>query len=109
MLGNESIVTRSALMIKTTKAFSALIIILSASGIALAQGQAAEHVRGRLLVQRVEHAPEATVQQLFALFGGKQHHKIDAIGVSVVELPEQAVDRAMEALSKSGMFTFVER
>ncbi|MCU1272925.1 MAG: putative alkaline serine protease (subtilase family protein) [Bryobacterales bacterium] len=99
-------------MIKTPKAFSILITLfvsLSAARTALAQSQAAEHVPGRILVQPAEHAPDMIVQQLLALFGGKRHHKIDAIGVSVVELPEAAVDRAIEALSNSGMFTFVER
>ena len=37
------------------------------------------------------------------------HHKIDGINVSVVELPEPAIEHAMDALMKSGGFSFIER
>jgi subtilisin family serine protease len=68
-----------------------------------------EHVPGRLLVQRADSASDTDVEQAIAQSGAKTHHKIDQIGVSVLELPEQALDGVSQALIRSGRFTFVER
>jgi len=61
------------------------------------------------LVQPVDHAPQWVIDRLLGLFGGKVHHKIDQIKVSVVELPEPAIEHAIDALMKSGGFSFIER
>src|SRR5689334_14124087 len=96
-------------MFKLTKALDGLIILFAATAAALAQSSAPQHVPGRILVQPVDHAPQWVVDKLLGLFGGKVHHKIDPINVSVVELPEQAIDNAADALMKTGGFTFIER
>src|SRR6476620_180168 len=96
-------------MIRITKGVSLLFILLVATGAAQAQTGSPEYVPGRLLVQPVDHAPQWVVDQLLALFGGKIHHKIDRINVLVVELPEPAIDHAVDALTRTGGFTFIER
>ncbi len=96
-------------MFKLTKALNGLIILFVATAVALAQSSTPQHVPGRLLVQPADHAPQWVVDKLLALFGGKVHHKIDPINVSVVELPEQAIEKASDALMKSGGFAFIER
>src|SRR5215813_11297955 len=96
-------------MARMTKVSASLVILLMVSGRSQAQSQASKHVAGRLLAQPVDHAPQWVVDKLVGLFGGKVHHKIDALNVSVLELPEPAADRAADALMKSGGFRFVER
>jgi thermitase len=95
-------------MTRSTKALAGLILLVATS-VTTAQSPAPEYVPGRLLVQPVDHAPQWVIDKLLALFGGKLHHKIDQIGVSVVDLPEPAIDNAIDVLMKSGGFRFVER
>jgi hypothetical protein len=52
---------------------------------------------------------DATNGLVFAAVGANVHHKIDSLGVSVLEVPEQALDAVTQALQRSGRFTFVER
>jgi len=68
-----------------------------------------DHVPGRLLAQRTTSSSDTDVEQTVALSGGKIHHKIDSIGVLVLDVPEQALDAVTQALMHSGRFTFVER
>src|SRR5438093_4275102 len=95
-------------MSRITKALAGLTVLF-AGGLTLAQSPASEHVPGRLLVQPVDHAPQWVVDQLLGLFGGKVHHKIDQLNVLVVDLPEPAIEHAVDALTKTGGFTFIER
>jgi len=92
-----------------TKGLAGLIFLSVAASVARAQAPPAEYAPGRLIVRPADHAPEWLTDNLVSLFGGKVHHKIDQINVSVVDLPEAASDKAMDALMKSGAFTFVER
>jgi subtilisin family serine protease len=92
-----------------TKSTIGLGILFAVAGAALAQPPVSKHVPGRLLVQVVDDAPQSAVDKVLAKSGGKVHHKIERINVLVVELPEPALDRVQESLSKTGMFTFVER
>jgi thermitase len=94
---------------RLTKAFTGLAILLVAISAAPAQSPVPEHVPGRLLVQPVDHAPQWVIDRLLGLFGGKVHHQIDGINVSVVDLPEPAIEHAIDALMKSGGFSFIER
>ncbi len=41
--------------------------------------------------------------------GAKVHHTINQIGVTVLEVPEPALDAVSQALQRTGKFTFVER
>ena len=85
------------------------VLGLAVSGVGWAQKPADEHVPGRLLAQRAAAASDTEVGQLVTLFGAKVHHKIDAIGVLVLDVPEPALDAVTQALMRSGRFTFVER
>src|SRR5713226_5088381 len=96
-------------MTRLTRVLAGLTILLMVAVVAPAQSPVPEHVPGRLLVQPVDHAPQWVIDRLLGLFGGKVHHKIDGINVSVVELPEPAIEHAMDALMKSGGFAFIER
>src|SRR5579872_3021304 len=87
-----------------------IIALLSASvGSCFAQGQPGEHAPGRLLVQVVPGVDDTVAGQEFLKVGGKVHHKIDALRVSVLEVPEAALDSVSQALQRTGRFTFVER
>src|SRR5882724_5811459 len=85
------------------------VLGLGAVSIGLAQKPSDEHVPGRLLVQRANSASDAEVEQVIAQNGAKKHHKIDQIGVSVLEVPEPALDAVSQALIRTGKFAFVER
>ena len=85
------------------------ILGLGASCVGLAQQPPEEHVPGRLLVQHATTASDAIVQQVLGCVGAKVHQKIDQIRVSVLEVPEPALDAVTRALQTTGMFTFVER
>ena len=74
----------------------------------VAFGQNPEHVPGRLLVQTAGAADPASVQQILTAHGAKVHHTVHQIGVSVLDVPEQAADAIAQALSRTGSFTFVE-
>jgi len=91
------------------RTLSILIVVLAAVCGAWAQKPAEEHVPGRLLVQNAAGASDAAVQQAIAFHGAKVHHKIDQIRVSVLEVPEPALDAVTQALQRTGLFTFVER
>src|SRR5260221_5205083 len=80
-----------------------------AVGVGLAQQPPDDHVPGRLLVQSADSASDTDVEQVVALVGAKIHHKIDQIKVSVLEVPEQALEAVSQALTRTGRFKFVER
>src|SRR5216684_1103011 len=85
-----------------------VLALLAASG-CLAQNSPEENVPGRLLVQSAGTADDSVVQQLLARVGAKVHHKIHQIGVSVIDVPEPALNAVSQALQNTGLFTFVER
>jgi thermitase len=95
------------------KMFSTTLVLtvlgLGAVSVGLAQKPPDDHVPGRLLVQRVETADLSKVATVLALHGAKVHHDISQIGVSVLEVPEQAADAIAQSLSRTGLFSFVER
>ncbi|HXI42732.1 MAG TPA: Ig-like domain-containing protein [Bryobacteraceae bacterium] len=68
-----------------------------------------EHVPGRLLVQTTPGVDASAAEQALARAGARVHHRIDQIGVAVLEVPEQALDAVTKALESSGRFTFIER
>ncbi len=91
------------------KAFLYAVAALMAVGGSSAQGPSGNHVPGRLLVQTAPGVEDSAAGQAMALSGAKVHHKIDSLGVFVLEVPEQALDAVTRALERSGRFTFVER
>ncbi len=95
---------------KTTKTpFAAAFLFLIGATSALAQAAVKEHVPGRLLVKPADEASETTVNQIVAVAGAKVHHKINGVNVLVLEVPDQALDAMAGMLSKTGLFSFVER
>ncbi len=96
--------------ISKTLAVCGSLFLIVAKGPGLAQTAAAEeHVPGRLLARPASHASETTVAQVLAAAGGKVHHKIDGVDVLVVDVPDQAMDAIAGALSRTRLFSFVER
>ena len=75
--------------------FILLILGISAATGSRAQKPSDEHVPGRLLVQKADAVSEATAAQVIARVGAKVHHKIDQIGVSVLDVPEAALDAVL--------------
>jgi len=96
-------------MTKISTALVGLIVLLVPAGLMPAQSSAPEHARGRLLVQAADHAPQWAMERQMAMFGGRVHHHLEQIHVAVVEVPEEAIDKTIDAMTKSGKFTFVER
>ena len=95
---------------KTTKTpFAAAFLFLMGATSALAQAAVEEHVPGRLLVKPADGSSETTVTQIVAAAGAKVHHKINGVNVLVLEVPDQALDAMARVLSKTGLFSFVER
>ncbi len=89
--------------------FIIIALGLASVGGSFAQGPQGEHAPGRLLVQTVPGVNDAVAGQAFAMAGAKVHHTINQIGVTVLEVPEPALDAVSQALQRTGKFTFVER
>src|SRR5205823_1394121 len=85
------------------------VVLLAGTGIALAQAPQTEHAPGRLLVKAAANASDSVILQHIAARGATVHHRIDAIKVLVLDVPEPALDAVAAALSKTGLFAFVER
>lgn len=68
-----------------------------------------DHVSGRLVVQHREAADLGEDEVLVKQHGARIARRIENLRVSVLELPEAALDRVAARLAASGKFTFVER
>ncbi len=68
-----------------------------------------EQVLGRLLIQPLPVANSESINRALAIHGARVHHQIAKIKASVLEVPEGAEDTIAEALSRTGLFTYVER
>src|SRR5690348_6282698 len=66
------------------------------------------HVPGRLLVQPRMGANSNTVSQAFSRAGAILEKQISRINVSVLRVPEPALDQVSAALARTGLFTFIE-
>jgi subtilisin family serine protease len=69
---------------------------------------AQSHVPGRLLVHPRADADPAQVTEGLRRHGAQVEDEVRQIGVKILRVPEHAVERVREALSKSGHFSFVE-
>jgi len=95
---------------KTKKTpFAAAFLFFMGAMSAFAQAAVEEHVPGRLLVKPADAASETTVSQIVAVAGAKVHHKINGVNVLVLDVPDKALDAMTRMLSKTGLFSFVER
>ena len=74
---------------------------------AIAQNRST-YIPGRLLVQVRRDANSATVAQVLARVGARVEKNISPINVSVLQVPEPALDRVTAALATTGLFTFIE-
>jgi thermitase len=68
-----------------------------------------EHVPGRLLIQPLPVADSESINQALTTHGARVHHQIASIKVSVLEVPAGAEDAIAEALTRTGLFNYVER
>jgi subtilisin family serine protease len=68
-----------------------------------------DHVPGRLLLQARPGADSKAVDQALAGFGARKERIISQLGTLQIQVPEAAADQVAAALSRSGLFTFVER
>jgi hypothetical protein len=91
------------------KHFSFTLLILLAAGSAFGQPKNANRVPGQLVVQtRFGANPEDVVKKLSGN-GARDEKQISQIRVHVLQVPEAEIDRVEQALSSSGLFTFVEK
>jgi subtilisin family serine protease len=79
------------------------------SGVVFAQPRRPVHVPGRLIVQERAGADPDRVSRAFLMQGTMAMRRIPQIGHHVLQIPEARVDRAIESLLDTGLFTFVER
>ncbi|MFN0166669.1 MAG: S8 family serine peptidase [Bryobacteraceae bacterium] len=66
------------------------------------------HVRGRLVVQHRTAATLSEDETIIRTHGAQVARRIESIRVSILELPDAALDQAARRLTESGRFTFVE-
>ena len=79
------------------------------SGVVFAQPRPPVHVPGRLIVQERTGADPDRVSHAFMMQGVMGMRRIPQIGHHVLQIPEARVDRAIDSLLDTGLFTFVER
>jgi hypothetical protein len=84
-------------------------LAILASGALFAQPRPAAHVPGRLIVQERTGADPDRVARALLMQGTVAMRRISQIGHHVLQIPEARVDRAIENLLETGLFTFVER
>src|SRR5512145_3209853 len=68
-----------------------------------------DRVRGRLVVQHRSAANRNSDEVLFRTHGAKIADRIERLHISILELPEPALDQVARSLNESGKFTFVEQ
>ena len=77
------------------------------SGVVFAQPRHPVHIPGRLIVQERTGADPYRVSRAFMMQGTVAMRRIPQIGHYVLQIPEARVDRAIESLLETGLFTFV--
>ncbi len=92
-------------MAKTT---STILVSICTAFVALAQANAADHVTGRLLAQIRRGASETALTKALNTHGAAEEKRIAGIDVAVLHVPEKELVRIQDALSHTGLFTFVE-
>ncbi|MEO7650831.1 MAG: S8 family serine peptidase [Bryobacteraceae bacterium] len=83
-----------------------MTIISTFTSISFAQGK---RVSGQLLVQPRNGAVASKVNQALATHGASIKQTLTKLNVHVIQVPEPALERVRDALSKTGLFTFVEQ
>jgi thermitase len=91
------------------KRLSLISFTLLAAGSAFGQPKPTDVVPGQLLVQTRFGANPNVVARTLSSNGASDQKQISQIGVHVLRVPEPAIDRVQQALSSTGLFTFVER
>jgi hypothetical protein len=91
------------------KRFGFISLALLTAGSAFGQPKATDAVPGQLLVQTRLGADPNVVARTVSTNGANDHGQISQIRVHVLRVPEPAIARVQQALSSSGLFTFVER
>lgn len=87
---------------------SSLIIVAGSLAVSSnTMAQTGEHVPGRLLVQPRNGATQPA-NQLLAALGARLENRMTQIGTSVVRVRTGDEERISNALTRSGLFTFVE-
>jgi subtilisin family serine protease len=84
-------------------------LVLLAVGSAFGQPKTGDSVPGQLLVQSRLGANPSAIARTLAVNGARVQKEIPQIRVHVLRVPEPAIERVQQALSASGLFTFVER
>jgi hypothetical protein len=86
---------------------SAILLFSAFAGTISAQQP--EHVPGRLIVQFHRDADANAVGVTLTMHGATVHREIPQIRTKVIRVPEAVIDRVMQSLQRSGLFTSVER
>lgn len=84
------------------------IALFCAAACAFAQQANGNHSPGRIIVQHRKGADPKLTSQAMAVAGAKVEKTIPQIDVSVLQVPEAASARIQAALSRTGLFNFVE-
>src|ERR1035437_65645 len=79
------------------------------SGVLFAQSRPPAHVPGRVIVQERTGADPDRVLRAFLMQGTMAMRRIPQLGHHVLQIPEERVDRAIQNLLDTGLFSFVER
>ncbi len=84
----------------------AVVLALASTGVHHAAP--ADSVPGRILVKPRGDINESDLQQLFATHGAQQHDAIHQINVRILNVPEAARDRVLDALQHNPNIAFAE-
>src|SRR5215467_15202648 len=82
---------------------------LLAAGTLFGQPTPSNAVPGQLLVQTKFGANANDVGRTLSTHGATDVKQIPQLGIHVLKVPEPALPHVQQALSNSGLFTFVER
>src|SRR5579862_1912138 len=93
------------MLTRLTLAFASLALC----GVAAAQGHRPAYSPGQIVVQERAGADPAAVEAALAAVRGRVVKHISQIRHHVVAVPENQVDRIIDALLKTGLFSVAER
>ena len=89
--------------------FCGLVLFLGASLSVLRAADAPDHVPGRLLVSPRRGSAAERVNGALRAHAAVVRRRIDALNVSIVDVPEESSDAVIQSLNNSGLFEYVER
>lgn len=109
-----TVVASASASIRTTfrqlSLVSAVALALTAGGLALpVQAQPGNWAEGRALVQFQAGLPQAEQDKILKAHGGKTLAKIEQVGVHIIEVPVNAEDAVVQALSHNPHVKFAEK